>query len=169
MSPTKLHLNEDQTFVPDRSREKAAELIERAEKAGLSASVVSTTYNGYIVPTAILASDVLDNGEADVDKADGTGGEQADGEQQTPETPGEATVPDPASDATDSDPAAGEDQSEENVAKQFDVTEATIDEVKDYLAGADDTERERVLAAESAREKPRKGVLDLAAPSEGAK
>lgn len=148
MSPTKLHLNEDESFVPDRSRETARHLLERAEKAGLSAGVVRTTYNGYIVPTAILASDVLDNGEADVDRDGGTEG-----------TEGTET----------SDPAAGEENTEENVATQFDVTEATIDEVREYLDGADDTERERVLAAEAAREKPRKGVLDLATTSEGAK
>ena len=133
MSPVKTQLADDETFVEGRSREKAAELLALAEKAGLKGSV-RTTYNGYIVPSAILKS--------------------AEGKHAAAET---------------SDPAAGEGTAEENVAKQFDVAEATVEEVQEYLAGADATERERVLAAEAAREKPRKGVLDLATTSEGDK
>ncbi|QWY82764.1 hypothetical protein PP641_gp023 [Arthrobacter phage SilentRX] len=59
------------------------------------------------------------------------------------------------------------DKDAEGKAEQFDPTEATIAEVKEYLDGADDTERERVLAAE-AEGKGRKGILDLA-DTEGAK
>lgn len=58
---------------------------------------------------------------------------------------------------------------EEGEAVQFDPLSATITDVRDYLAGADDTERERVLAVETASEKPRKGVLELAEAPEGAK
>lgn len=133
MSPVKQQLNDDETFVEGRSREKAAELIELAEKADLRGSV-RTTYNGYIVPTSILAK-------------------SAEAKHAAAET---------------SDPAAGEGTAPAD-AKQFDVTEATVEEVQDYLAHSDATERERVLAAEAAREKPRKGVLDLATTSEGDK
>lgn len=144
MSPVKQHLNDDETFVEGRSREKAAELIELAKKADLTGSV-RTTYNGYIVPTAILKG---------ADKAKHAA---ADAEGTTPPAGTEA-----------SDPAAGEGTAPAD-AKQFDVTEATVEEVQDYLAHSDATERERVLAAEAAREKPRKGVLDLATTSEGDK
>lgn len=56
----------------------------------------------------------------------------------------------------------------EEDANQFDPNKATVDEVNDYLAGADDTERERVLAAETEGKK-RKGILDSADTSEGDK
>jgi hypothetical protein len=52
---------------------------------------------------------------------------------------------------------------------QFDPTAVTIAEVKDYLAGADDVERARVIDAEKASAKPRTGVLELAAIPEGDK
>lgn len=41
----------------------------------------------------------------------------------------------------------------------FDPAQASVDEVNDYLAGADTNEVQRVLAAEAAG-KARKGVLD---------
>jgi len=53
-------------------------------------------------------------------------------------------------------------------AKEFDPAEATIAEIEDYFDGADEAERDRVLAAEAAG-KNRKGVLDLAKTSEGDK
>jgi hypothetical protein len=52
---------------------------------------------------------------------------------------------------------------------QFDPTAVTIAEVKDYLAGADDVERARVIDAEKASAKPRTGVLELATIPEGDK
>jgi hypothetical protein len=54
------HLNEDQAYVSGRSEEKARNLIERAEAAGLEANEVITTSFGYIVPASIL-----EEGEAD--------------------------------------------------------------------------------------------------------
>jgi hypothetical protein len=56
----------------------------------------------------------------------------------------------------------------EDEANQFDPSKATVDEVNDYLAGTDDAERERVLAAETEGKK-RKGILDSADTSEGDK
>lgn len=66
-----------------------------------------------------------------------------------------------------SDPAAGDEPGTDG-GEQFDPAKATIAEVEDYLSGADEAERARVLAAEAAG-KNRKGVLDLAESSEGAK
>lgn len=43
----------------------------------------------------------------------------------------------------------------------------TVDQVQDYLAGADDTERKRVQDAEAADDgKQRKGVLDYGKPAD---
>ncbi len=47
---------------------------------------------------------------------------------------------------------------EEEPANEFDPSDANVAEVKAYLDGADETERERVLAAE-AKGKNREGVL----------
>jgi hypothetical protein len=115
---------EGKTYVHGRSQDKAVELLDLAEKAGL-AGQVATTSHGYIVPSAIFA----DGGDTNSESP-----EDADGEEK---------------------------------ADQFDPSAATVDEVKEYLDGADDTERERVLAAEEAG-KGRKGILDLA-DTEGAK
>lgn len=46
----------------------------------------------------------------------------------------------------------------EEDANRFDPNDASVSEVKEYLAGADEDERERVLAAE-AEGKARKGIL----------
>lgn len=54
----------------------------------------------------------------------------------------------------------------ENQAVEFDPSAATVEEVQDYLDGADTTERERVLAAEAAGKK-RKSLLS--ATTEGEK
>lgn len=55
---------------------------------------------------------------------------------------------------------------EENTPEEFNPSDATVEEVQDYLNGADDTERERVLAAEAAGKK-RKSLLS--ATTEGEK
>jgi rRNA maturation endonuclease Nob1 len=108
-------LKDDETFVEGRSEEKAQELLKRAAVFGLERRV-STTFDGYIVPTKILAE-----AEADEAKAD-------------PETP-----------------------AEEEAVTEFDPSKATVEEVQSYLDGADDAERERVLAAE-AKGKDRKAL-----------
>lgn len=51
-----------------------------------------------------------------------------------------------------------EAEQDEEGTDEFDPSEATVVEVKEYLDGADDAERERVLAAE-ATGKNRSGVL----------
>lgn len=118
--PSKLHLAEDESFVPGRSRETAAKLIEAAAEQGLQ-SRVRTTFKGYIVPTSILPSDV-EEAEAPSVTAAAT---------QVPET------------ETSGRP-------EETAGAEFDPSDHTVDEVEAYLATADDAERERVLAAEKA-------------------
>lgn len=50
-------LKEGETFVAKRSAEKARELLDLAEKAGLPSSVVRSQSDGYIVPTEILGDD----------------------------------------------------------------------------------------------------------------
>lgn len=59
----------------------------------------------------------------------------------------------PADEADEADGEEGEEPADE-----FDPSEANVAEVKAYLDGADDNERERVLAAE-ANGKNRSGVL----------
>lgn len=112
-------LGDGESFVEGRSIELARELIEAAEAAGISASRISTTSHGYIVPSEILA----DPEEESADEAD----DEADGD-------------------------------EEESADQFDPFKANVEEVKAYLEGADEDERERVLAAEATGKK-RSGVL----------
>lgn len=104
-------LGDGESFVGGRSTAQVRELIEKAEAAGLDASVVVTTSHGYVVP-----SEILDSKEVDADE----NGEEG--------------------------------------ADEFDPSDATVAEVKEYLDGADDKERERVLAAE-AEGKNRSGVL----------
>jgi hypothetical protein len=67
--------------------------------------------------------------------------------------------------AEESESAEGEDhESEDKAPEEFDPSAATVDEVKGYLEGVDDEEFARVIAAEKASDKPRKGITDLAAP-----
>lgn len=124
-------LADGEEFVAGRSREKAAELVALAEKAGLKGSI-RTTYNGYIFPSAIYAQGAAD-ATADADT--------------------------PADEQVDDNPKGTE----------YDPSAATVDEVRDYLANANEEERARVLEAEAASAKPRKGILDLATTPEGAK
>lgn len=49
-------ISEGEAFVGPRSPEKARELLDLAEKAGLDASVVRTTMGGYIVPADLVPS-----------------------------------------------------------------------------------------------------------------
>lgn len=109
-------LGDGESFVQGRSIALAKELIEKAEAAGLSASVVVTVSHGYVVPSEILEAKEAD-ADADADEAD-----------------------------------------EEEQVEEFDPSESNVADVKAYLDGADEKERERVLAAEAAG-KNRDGVL----------
>lgn len=153
---TTLHLADGEEFILGRSREKATELVELAAAAGLKGSV-KTTYNGYIVPSVIFDAAAT---EADADEDSET---DTDPDKAVDET---ATDPAKADEDVDADANTDED-ADDTKAVQFDPTAATIAEVTEYLDGADDDERARVIAAESASAKPRRGVLDLAATKEG--
>lgn len=154
-----LNLADGEEFVSGRSRETAAKLVALAAEAGLKGSV-RTTYDGYIVPSAIFAAPAEEDAEADADvdnDADKTG---------------EEIVVDPA--ATGDETVVNLDKVEdkveevvENHVNEFDPLAATVAEVAEYLEGADDEERARVIAIEAASPKPRRGVLDLAATKEG--
>lgn len=159
-------LADGESFVAGRSQETAADLVKRAEEAGLKGTV-RTTYAGYIVPSSILEDaersddkdvdpDVLAQLEAEKAAAAAAAAEDTDAEDTevtpVPEAVGDDSVPDP----------------EEEPVTEFDPSAATVDEVKEYLDGVDETERQRVLDAETAG-KGRKGILDLAVTPEGAK
>lgn len=150
------HLADDETYVDGRSTERARELLTLAADAGREGEVITTSH-GYIVPTAILPGDFA-------------------GETLTQASrPAVETEP-----GTDTDPAkvwnvggapetetpAAAEGAEEEPADEFDPSKATVEEVQEYLDGADDTERERVLAAEKDG-KARKTVLSY--DPEGAK
>ncbi|HCB59093.1 MAG TPA: hypothetical protein DEP82_14555 [Arthrobacter bacterium] len=139
-------LADGEHFVEGRSEAKAKELLALAEAAGLPGQV-STTSFGYIVPAVIFASDVTD-----VDPAVLAALEAEKAAVKAQE---------------DTAAAAAADENPEGV--QFDPSTTTVDGVKEYLAGADDEERARVLAAEAASDTTRKGVLDLATIPEGDK
>lgn len=61
---------------------------------------------------------------------------------------------------------ADEEDKGKGGAVEFDPSAATVDEVKEYLDGADDEERARVIAAEESG-KARKSILELATTKEG--
>lgn len=162
-----LNLADGEEFVSGRSRETAAKLVALAAEAGLKGSV-RTTYDGYIVPSAIFAAPAEEDAEADADV-------DADVDNDADKT-GEEIVVDPA--ATGDETVVNLDKVEdkvedkgeevvENHVNEFDPLAATVPEVAEYLEGADDEERARVIAIEAASPKPRRGVLDLAATKEG--
>ena len=142
-------LADGEAFVQGRSQDTAKALVQAAEDADLKGTV-KTTYDGYIAPVEVV-------------EAAGFGA-TASTESSTPENP---------ADHSDKPPVKAEDKTEDTDAEDdvelFDPTSATIAEVKEYLAGADDAERDRVIGAEKASAKPRTGVLDLATTPEGDK
>ena len=146
-------LADDETYVAGRSSKRAAELLSLAETAGLKGSV-RTTSHGYVVPSAILTEGEYEG--------------QTLTEESRPAVHTEpGTDPDPAKvynvgQAPEFDTFAAD----EEPADEFDPSQANVDEVLEYLDGADDTERERVLAAEKDG-KARKTVLSY--DPEGAK
>lgn len=64
-------------------------------------------------------------------------------------------------------PAAAEDPQTPVDGDPFDPAAHNADEVLAHLAAADDDERARVIAAETAADKPRKTVLAFEAPKQG--
>lgn len=122
-------LNDGEAYVDGRSEAKARELRDLAEKAGIDWARVSTTSHGYIVPAELVSKD------KDAVKA----------EDQP------AVITEPGT-TTDPDEAV-------NLVTEYDPSKHTVAEVKEYLANADDAERQRVLDAEANSDKPRAGLL----------
>jgi hypothetical protein len=129
-------LGDGEAYVEGRSEETARKLYEAAVKAGIDPAKVFTTSHGYVVPEELVAK----KGKKAAAKEE---------EKQEEEAPAEEAPEVPAEEEGGFDPA-----------------EHTVAEVKEYLAEADDAERDRVLGLESKSESPRAGVLKL---GEGAK
>lgn len=145
MAPAGFKLPEGTVHVKGRGTAQAKALIERAEELGIDASEIVTTSVGYLVPEALVER--TEEGEAQaptpdlevdgsIDPSTVSGNQDPDDQTQTPETP------------------------DENLAA-YDPSEHNVDQVTEYLEGADDAERERVIAAEKDG-KARKTILDLA-------
>jgi hypothetical protein len=180
------HLNDGEAFIEGRSAEKARELIEKAKEAGVDPSLIRTTSSGYIVPEELAGEKARTAGEqredegktADPSKLD----EQQSEETQEPEVTAaaeteprvdeeaevekaeelpEETGEEPIAEPAPEPPPAGDaipGPAPDNQEAQFDPADHNIEEVEAYIASADATERERILAAE--REgKARKGIL----------
>lgn len=145
-------LAEGESFVKGRSSATARTLIE-----AVGAENVVSTSRGYIVTGEFEAGDLEVYTAAD--------------RPAVPTEPGTSTNVDEVHNVGQAATATSEsaaDKDAEDKVEAFDPSKATVDEVKDYLDGADATERERVLAAEEAG-KGRKTILDLAEAPEGAK
>lgn len=140
----KYTLADGDAYVQGRSPEKSKELLEAAVAAGIDPALVRTTSDGYFVPKELGGDEGDENHVVEI----GIGVPEA-AYQDTviPEAPAEA----PAEDG-------GEDQEQRLETDAFDPGEHTVGEVKEYLDGADDAERERVLSAE-AEGKARKSLL----------
>lgn len=147
MAPAGFKTPEGKVHVKGRGRDAAKRLLDAAKEAGIDASEIVTTSVGYLVPEALVAP-----AEAAQDEAQETA--SADSDTKTTDE-AQAETGDDGDKADDGD--TPDDQLE-----AFDPSKHTVDEVAEYLAGADDAERDRVISAENESAKPRKGVLDLA-------
>jgi hypothetical protein len=137
----KLFIPEGSTHVLGRSREKAAELLEAAKGAGLEGQIATTT-DGYIVPDAVL--EAFESAKADAEQ-------QSDVDAQAQRDADAASIELAAREAEDAAATAKADEvkaQEENPDAPFDPSEHTVVEVQAYLEGADQAERDRVLAEE---------------------
>lgn len=154
---TALHIPEGHSLVLGRSRQKAADLLEAAEAKGFKGQV-STTSDGYIVPTEV--ADAVDGEAAEKrakEQADAEAQAKADAEAAQAQADAEAKAKEAEGQATTADATAN--------AELFDPTDHKVEEVQAYLETADEAERTRVLAVEEAGKK-RVSLLDN---TEGAK
>lgn len=154
MSPVTPRLRDGESFVKGRSTAKAIELLELAEAAGREGEV-KTTSLGYVVPTEILADyggvsitgadqpAVLTEPGTTKSRAEATNVDANAGDGRLVEGVETATTPAP---------------SPEDAVDEFNPSDANVAEVNDYLEGADEAERTRVLAAEAAG-KARKSII----------
>lgn len=132
---TLVRLKDGQSFVRGRSEATARKLL---EIAGDRSGEVVTVTHGYIVPTEV---------------ADEFGGDSITAADQP------AVITEPGT-TTNAEEAVNTDANAEGeeAPAEFDPTDATVEEVNTYLEGADEAERDRVLAAEAAG-KARKGII----------
>ena len=107
-------------IVRGRSQAQAKELLEAAEAAGLEKTSIRTITDGYIVPAALVSDEQGAETDRQVEK------------QQEDEAAAKAEAE-----------AKGEES-------PFDPNDHSVAEVQEYLEGADDEERARVLDAEKA-------------------
>jgi hypothetical protein len=165
-----LHLEDNEAYIEGRSAQKAKELLEKAESAGIDSNQIKTTSFGYIVPKElaegedrVLTAEKIEEedrkvaeGEPREDAVESTATEEGSpSSEPTPDTAPLAGSGDESSgeDAVEAPPAAvgdavpGESPAQEE-AGEYDPSQHSVDEVQDYLASADDAERDRVLAAE---------------------
>lgn len=149
-------LADGEAFVQGRSQATAEALVTAAADADRKGSV-KTTYDGYIAPVEVVEAAGFGSASSTESSVPENPADHSDPapvkDVPVPETPGDDTVPNPEPEDVD----------------LFDPSGKTIAEVEAYLAGADDDERARVIAAEQESTKPRKGVLDLAATTEEGK
>lgn len=128
--PAKDKIPAGYTFVEGRSAETARELLEAADAAGKPGEVFTTSF-GYLVPEEVLNSAT----------------ESGDTEEQEEAKTEEAKTEEVKTEEVKTEEA----KTEENPGgSQFDPSDAKVEEVLEYLDGADDEERARVLAAEVA-------------------
>lgn len=190
-------LADGESFVEGRSGATARALLESAGERG--AEVFTTSFGYILptdlVPAGVKAITNADTAavitqpgtSTNVDEVWNVGGapkpaavtESSDDKDVDPDVLAqlEAEKAAAAQEQADADAAAAQAEADKAAADadenpeglQFDPSTATIAEVKEYLAGADDVERARVIDAEKASAKPRTGVLELAATPEGAK
>jgi len=140
---TRLRLKDGQAFVRGRSEATARELVELA--GDRSGEVVVVTH-GYLVP-------------ADVAEEAGFEFITAEDQPAVITQPGTTTNRDEANNVGGRAKAVAEAEGNElDGEREFDPSAASVAEVNEYLANADEAERERVLAAETAG-KARKGII----------
>jgi hypothetical protein len=165
-------LADGEAFVQGRSKDTAAALVTAAAELGLKGSV-KTTYDGYRAPVEVVdAAGFGSTTESSTPENPADHSDEANAKYEGAAAEAQVASTGTAADAdADAKQAATEAEADANAeaarADLFDPTKSTIAEVEAYLAGADDDERARVIAAESESTKPRKGVLDLAATQEG--
>lgn len=118
-----LTINEGDAFIKGRSREVAADLLERAEALGIDTSLVRTTSHGYIVPVALV--------------------------EETEEAKTDDTTADDDKGATSAPADEAKELETEVPEEKFDPSDHTVAEITAYIAEAEEEERTRVLNLEA--------------------
>lgn len=186
------NLQDGEAYVEGRSEATARKLYLAADKAGIDVSQISTTSHGYIVPKELIGkTDGVEEQEIIQDTPNGVNVATADNRHVTAtgvdDAAGDPDEADGIKQNGESEPVVLESEAEYKArfaeAKKledetrdpggqvtdFDPSDHTVAEIKEYLATADDAERDRVLRLETESDSPRQGVLKLAEKDEGDK